>query len=259
MVDETGPALVSFAGGFFSGRIDSQLRESAQQSYYNLTSVDAGPLGTGATVTGAQTTALNGYQLQAANTYFSTVAAGSACVLPQTSRPTPLSGLILFVANVGANPLNCFVHPNDPGGSINLLPSATPVILGANSITPFQCFAPGIWLADSIGTGFAGSLETVISQGNVAAAGNSQGTATPITQGMVNITSGGASPAGATLPVAKPGLQISVGVNNGANNAQIYGNGSDTIGSTAGSVGVTQSANSITIYMCFVAGAWIIK
>lgn len=258
MADVAGPAFVSFAGGMFSGRVDQEMREEAQQAYYNMTSVDAGATGTGATITGSQTTQQAGYQIQAANTLFSTVAAGGACVLPQTSRPTPFTGLILFVANTGANPLNCYPHPNDAGNSINGQATNAPVVLGLNTITPFQCFSPGTWFADSIGTGFSGSLETVVSQGNVASAGTSQGTATAITQAVVNFTSGGADPAGGTLPPAKAGLQIAV-ANNTGGIIRIYGNGSDTINGAAGATGVTQANALITLYICAANGNWLTK
>jgi hypothetical protein len=256
MADETGPPLVSLAGGAFSGRVDSSLRESAQSSFYNLLSVDAGALGAGATISGSQNSQALGYQLQAANTWFSTVAAGAACVLPQTSRPFPFAGLMVFVVNTGANTINCYPHPSDPSNSINGQSANTPVVLGANTITPFQCFTPGVWFADSIGTGFAGSLETVVSQGAVATAGTTSGTATQITQAMVNVTSGGAGPAGITLPPAKAGMQVSVGNNNSATILTVYGNGADTI---AGSASTTQAASTIVIYMCFTSGNWVIK
>jgi len=263
MADEASAPFVSFAGGFFSGRVESTMRESAQATWYNLLSVDAGPLGTGATVTGSQTTQLNGYQIQASNTLFSTVAAGGACVLPQTNRPYPFAGLEVFIANTGANNLICFPHPSD-AGTINGQATNLSVVLGPNTITPFQCFAPGVWFADSIGTGFAGSMETVVSQGNVAAAGTTAGTATPITQTMVNFTSGGPNPAGGTLPPAKAGLQIAVNNNTGGS-IQIYGSGTDTINGTAGATGVTQTNTTtgatpqLTIYYTFVNGVWLTK
>jgi hypothetical protein len=258
MVDETGPPLVSFAGGFFSGRVESTMRESAQATYYNLLSVDAGPLGTGATITGSQTTQLNGYQLQASNTLFSTVAAGGACVLPQTNRPFPFSGMLVYVANTGANPANCFPHPNDPNNSINGQAANVSVVLGAMTITPFQCFTPGIWFADSIGTGFAGSLETVVSQGNQGTTGSSQGTAFPITQAMINfnsITSGVAPTTGGLLPPAKAGLQIAVGNNTGGI-ITLYGAGTDTV---QGAASATQANATITLYICFANGAYLTK
>jgi hypothetical protein len=262
MADEAGPPLVSFSGGMFSGRVESTMRESAQATYYNLLSVDAGPLGAGATVTGSQTTQLNGYQIQASNTWFSTVAAGGACILPQTNRPFPFAGLEVFIANTGANNLICFPHPSDAGNSINGQASNASVVIGPNTITPFQCFTPGIWFADSIGTGFAGSLETVVSQGNVATAGTNQGTATPITQTMVNFTSGtGNGSAGGTLPAAKAGLQIAVGVNITATQTiSVYPAGTDTINTVGGGAAfTTAAAPNITIFMCFVNGAWFTK
>src|SRR5271155_97759 len=115
MADETGPPIVSFAGGFFSGRVDSLLRESAQASYYNLTSTDNGSLGAGATIGASQTSQAAGYQIQAANTWFTTTpgAGTGVCVLPQISRPFPLAGLIVYITNTSGNLITCFAHPSD--------------------------------------------------------------------------------------------------------------------------------------------------
>lgn len=258
MADITGPPIVSFASGFFSGRVESTLRESAQQAYYNLTSVDAGPSNTGATITSGQNSQALGYQIQASNTWFSTTASGGACVLPQTNRPTPFAGLLTYIWNAGANPINCYPHPNDPSNQINGQTTNTPVVLGVRTVTAFVCFAPGIWQADGIGEGYSGSFATIVSQGNIAAAGTSQGTATAITQAIVNFTSGGGAPAGGTLPPAKAGMQVWVGANTGSN-IQVYGNGSDTINGTAGSTGVAQTNATVVVYTAPTDGAWLTK
>jgi hypothetical protein len=263
MADEASAPFVSFAGGMFSGRVESTMRESAQATYYNLLSVDAGPLNVGATVTGSQTTQLNGYQIQASNTLFSTVAAGGACVLPQTNRPYPFAGLEVFIANTGVNNLICFPHPSD-AGTINGQAANLSVVLGPNTITPFQCFAPGTWFADSIGTGFAGSLETVVSQGTIAAAGTtSQANSTAVTQAMVNVTAA-ATTNGVRLPPAAAGLQIVMnGAGGGAASFLVYPNGTDQINALGASAPFTftpnPSAPAPQQFFCFVSGTWVTK
>src|SRR5271165_6107189 len=119
---------------FDSRKIETSLREAGQFTFFNLTSTDDNAVATGSIQT-------NAYPIRAANTYFSSVPAGTGCVLPQTSRPTPLDGLILYITN--ADPLNnllCYPHPNDPSNSINQLATNAPVVLGPKSITPFIAF-----------------------------------------------------------------------------------------------------------------------
>lgn len=269
MADLTFPPQVSFAGGMFSGRVMSELRESMEHTWWQMVSVDAGPLGLGATITSGQNSQALGYQIVASMTYFTTVTPGvtgngntptAACVLPQTSRPYPFIGMqVSAIANYGANPINCYPHPSDPNNSINGLSANTPVVLGPKTITPFQCISAGVWNAVDIGGGFNGSIETVVSQGNVVSAGTNQNNATPITQAIVNFTSGSADPAGGTLPPAIAGSQIAVANNIAATTIRIYGAGSDTINGTAGSTGVTQATANVTLYICAVNGAWLTK
>ncbi|TAL08283.1 MAG: hypothetical protein EPO02_13350 [Nitrospirae bacterium] len=247
---------------FDTRKIETSLREAGQFTFFNLTSTDDNAVATG----NNQNTA---YPIRAANTYFSSVPAGTGCLLPQTSRPTPLDGLLLYITNADpVNSLLCYPHPNDPSNSINKLGTNAPVVLGPNSMTPFVAFnslselTAGKWIADGIGAGAAGSVETIISQGAVATAGTNQATATPITQAMVNFTSGtGNSTAGGTLMAAFAGLQISVGINITATQTMaVYPAGTDTINGVGGGAAFTTApAPNITIFMCFTNGAWFTK
>jgi hypothetical protein len=267
MADIAGTPQVGFAGGFFSGRVESEFRESAQATYYQLVSVDSGPTGVGATIISSQITQALGYQIAASLTWFSTVTPAvtgngntptAACVLPQTSRPYPFNGLQVVVANYGVNPINCYPHPNDANNSINSLAANTPVVLGPNTITPFQCIVPGTWNAVDIGGGFMGSIETIVSQGNITGGGSSQGTATPVTQAISNVSTSAADPAGVTLPTAKAGANIAIANNSGAT-IRVYGAGADTINGGSGATGTTQATALITLYICATNGAWLTK
>jgi hypothetical protein len=277
MVDETGPPIVSFAGGFFSGRFESSLRESAQQTWYNLLSVDVGGAQTGATITSAMVSQATGYQIQASYTRFSTVTPAvsgngntptAACVLPQTNRPFPMTGLILYIVNNTATPINCYPHPNDTNNSINAQAANTPVILGAFTTTEFNTDIAGTWWADGIGEGFANSIATVVSQGNITASTtNTQAAATPIVQAMAGVLIASANNAVA-LPKANQGLQVVVnptGAGNIAGNTplNVYPqNGSgDSINGGAGNalLAVTLQATFPTVFYCFTTGAWWTK
>jgi len=263
MADEQGPPLVSFAGGAFSGRVESTMRESAQATYYNLLSTDSGSAGTGQTIGSAQITQALGYQIQAARTWFSAApASAGSCVLPQTSRPFPFAGLDIVIYNTSANIINCYAHPNDIGNSINAQTTNVPVTLGPGTATAFYCFAVGQWTADGIGTGASGSIETVTVQPTLTALGSNQGGAAPITQAMVNVVSTGASQ-GVILPPAMPGMQIVVNSSTVVGNTPliIYPSGTQTINGTAGPTGLSETLpfTAPVIFFCFTAGAWVTK
>lgn len=245
-------------------KIETSLREAGQFTFFNLTSTDDNAVATG----NNQATA---YPIRAANTYFSSCPAGTGCVLPQTSCPTPLDGLILYITNGDpSNSLLCYPHPNDPSNSINALATNAPVTLGPRTMTPFVAFSSlseataGKWIADGIGAGAAGSIETVISQGNVATAGTTAATATQITQAMVNVTSGGAGPAGVTLPFAQAGMQVTVNNTDPATTITVYAQSANnpltgSADTVAGGASTTQATGTVVIYMCFVNGSWFIK
>lgn len=277
MADEASAPFVSFAGGMFSGRVDSEFRESAQVTWYQLQSVDFGPTNAGATIGSSQTSQATGYQIQAAITGFATVTPAvtgngntptAAAVLPQTNRPFPFTGLLLYIGNTGANPINLYPHPNDSNNSINAQAANTPIILGINTITALQCYTPGVWQADGIGEGFNGSIATVVSQGNITASTtNTQAAATPITQAMAGVLIASANNAVA-LPKAIAGTQVVVnptGAGNVVGNTplNVYPqNGSgDTIngGSANAALAVTLAATSPTVFFCFTTGAWWTK
>jgi hypothetical protein len=89
-----------------------------------------------------------------------------------------------------------------------------------------------------------------------AHSGGTQALGTALTA-QLNRVSTVANPADSILlPASVPGLAITV-VNNGANAMQVFGAGTDTINGIATAVGVSQMVNSIVIYNCTVAGAWI--
>lgn len=267
MSNEAGPPFVSLAGGFFSGRVMSELRESAEQTWYQIQSVDSGALGTGATIGASQTSQATGYQVQAAITLFSTVTPAvtgngntptAAAVLPQTSRPEPLAGLLLYISNTGANPINLYPHPSDPSNSINGLGLNVPIILGTNTITALQAITPGVWQADGVGEGFMGSIATTVSQGSITAAGASQGAATPITQAMFTTAS---TANGLILPNAQAGLQIVGNFTGSAGTVNVYPATGQTINALGANnpLAVTTPSTTPTVFYCFTAGQWWTK
>jgi hypothetical protein len=191
--------------------------QSIEFSYYSRTSVDAGPLGTGATIAAGQTSQSTGYPIAASSTIFTTVTPAvtgsgntptAAAILPLMSGPNSLVGVTLYVTNNGAQPINLYPNLGDLTASINGQAANLPIVLGVGTITAIVATANLVWMADGVGEGASGSIATTVSQGSIAAAGSSQSTATPITQGMAMVTMTASS--GVALPPAKAGMQILV-------------------------------------------------
>lgn len=86
-----------------------------------------------------------------------------------------------------------------------------------------------------------------------------QATAAPITTQQVVVNSTVVA-GGVVLPPAIAGAEVIVyNSGTGTNTIRVYGNGSDTVNGVAGSTGVVQAITTVTIYYCFVTGAWIGK
>jgi hypothetical protein len=94
------------------------------------------------------------------------------------------------------------------------------------------------------------------SQDNITAtAGGGQAGAFQLTAQTSRLTTVATAGDSVQLPSSAPGLELLV-INHGANSAQVFGNGSDTIDDQTAATGVAQMANSLVIYSCATAGKW---
>lgn len=92
---------------------------------------------------------------------------------------------------------------------------------------------------------------------NVAAAGTTQVTATPITgtPTAINVTTVAAGTGIALFP-SWTGAEITINNNQGTNALLVYPNGAETVN---GNPSVSIPINSILIFYCFTAGKWFTK
>lgn len=181
----------------------------------------------------------------------STVAtAGDSVALPASA-----AGLTIIVENAGANPMQVYGAGTD---TINGVATATGVSQIASSVVIYTCYAVGTWFANGLGTGYSGSFETQsAATGITAHAGGGQGSATPLTAMMNQITTTATTGDSVVLPASAVGLQITV-ANNGANSANVFcPSGSTMNGTSNGSSAL--AAASIGIYFCVAANTWISK
>jgi hypothetical protein len=93
------------------------------------------------------------------------------------------------------------------------------------------------------------------SDGLTAHAGGGQASALALTSEMNRIATVATAGDSVALPASAPGLTVII-ENAGANPAQVYGAGTDTINGVATATGVSQMAGSVVIYTCYTAGAW---
>lgn len=91
--------------------------------------------------------------------------------------------------------------------------------------------------------------------GITATAGGGRANAFPINaaKNQISVCATGAD--SVVLPVAFPGLEAFI-QNDGAASCQVFGNGSDTIQGTAGSVGVALANGASALYVCILTGQW---
>jgi hypothetical protein len=170
--------------------------------------------------------------------------------------PASAPGLEITIINSSANPMQVFGAGTD---TINGIATATGVTQMANSIALYVCTAAGVWLALGLGEGYSGSLPTTSYTNSITAhAGGGQASATQLTTELNRITTVASSADSVALPLAAPGLQITVTNAAATNPCQVFAkNGSsDTINGTAGATGVSLAAGKTATYFSTVAGVW---
>ncbi len=119
--------------------------------------------------------------------------------------------------------------------------------------SPFQS---GFRLIDGSQLNKALSNPAYSSQDNITAtASGVQSNAYQLSAALNNVTTVGSGADSLRLPPAVAGAEVLV-ANNGANAAQVYGHGTDTINSVLTTTGVSQAAGSYVLYTCFTKGNW---
>lgn len=122
------------------------------------------------------------------------------------------------------------------------------------------------WVVDASGSATGGSpsfnnvtltglLTESATDSITAFAGGGQASAVQLTAEINRLTTVATAGDSAKLMAAVPGLTIIV-INHGANAAQLYGLGTDTIDDVASGTGVSQMAGSVCIYSCTIVGKW---
>jgi|ERR1044072_804631 hypothetical protein len=191
------------------------------------------------------------FQLTKEMSRVSTVAtAGDSVVLPASA-----AGLTIILENASANPMQVYGLGSD---TINGVAAATGVSQMQGSVVFYTCYSAGAWYANGLGTGYAGSFETVSTvTGLTAHAGGGQGSATPLTAMVNQISTCATGGDSVILPTNSVGMCITV-INNGAASCNVFcDSGSTMNGSSNGSAAC--AAGSVLICYCSAANKWVTK
>ena len=236
-------------GGFYAGQDPTSLSSptaSATSAFFVESAVD-GIVAAGSNQAGAT-------QITGQTSRISTASAGQGVQLPLAQ-----GGLELSIINDTTTTVQLYGSAlgsdflNDVAGStgIPLMPNSMIIASAANT---------GKWYLTGIGTGFASSgvnIETASFLDAITAAGTSNATAVQLTNQINRVTTNSGTPAGVTLPSAKPGLSIQIS-NATATSLVIYGNGSDDIqtGGTAAAATLTVTTLKTASLWCASTGHW---
>jgi hypothetical protein len=133
------------------------------------------------------------------------------------------------------------------------MPVPGPLVLG-NS--PGPQFPSGRQLPDGDDLNKISGNMFSAESGLTAGAGGTRAAAYPIKASKSQFTVVATANDGCVLPVAYPGLDITILNSDAADSLQVFANGSDTINATAGATGVALAAGACARFVCVVTGNW---
>jgi len=203
-----------------------------------------------ATPGGGQTNAL---KLNYRNARIATVAAaGDSVALPLATD----AGLSIVVMNADARAMQVFGN-FVAGDKINGEATGTGVSQMPFSMVEYRCIEAGRWITlDTIGTGSSGSFKTVsFANALTAFAGGGQASATQISTSLARFTTVATSGDSAKLPVAAPGLVVTV-INAGAQPMNVFPSTGDAIDGLAANAALQLPVKSVFVFVSTVVGFW---
>jgi len=184
--------------------------------------------------------------------------AGDAVQLPQA-----LPGMTLNIYNDGAQECAVFAGGTD---AINFGSAGGYIVQMPSSFLTIVCSSAGSWECELVGAGFLGNLPTQSSANGMAAAGTTQGTATPLIRLMNRVTTVAAG-SGVILPNtanlrAASSLTITVLNAQATNPLKVYPYGTDAIEALGAGVAYSLGAptggqaSKVCQFITTVAGLW---
>lgn len=145
--------------------------------------------------------------------------------------PPAVPGLEMLILNHGGVPMQVYGTGAD---TIDDLAASAGVSQMQNSMVIYTCFSAGLWYTNGIGTGYSGSYPTVSSSNNLTAtAGGTQGSSVVLSSVINRFTVIATAGDSARLPIASPGLQITVTNASAVNAMNVFPSVGDAINALA--------------------------
>ena len=186
--------------------------------------------------------------------YLKTVAtAGDAVALPAA-----VPGFSLEIYNDGAAEAAVFASGTD---TVNDGSAGGYITQSPNFVYRFICALAGVWTCENVGNGFSGNFPITTAADGILAAGNSQGTATPLTHVMNRVTNADGTK-GVLLPPSAGGSCITVANVSAASALKVYPAGTEKIEAAAASAAYSLAAATggqsakVAQFQCYAAGQW---
>lgn len=179
-----------------------------------------------------------------------TVATSGDSVMLPASAP----GLTIFIENAAANPMQVYGASTD---TINAVATATGVSQMSGSVVVYTCYTAGAWFANGLGTGYAGSFETMsYANALTARAGGGQALGTPITTMLTRFTIVATAADSTTLPLSIPGMNITIANAAAANSMNIFPDVGGQINALSVNAAFALAAGKTATFYCTVGLQW---
>jgi hypothetical protein len=188
-----------------------------------------------------------------------TVATATSAPFDSVALPPSQSGLTLIICNHSNNPIQVF-GDNTAADLIDDVATATGVTQMGNSLVIYSCYTAGNWYTNGLASGFVRgySLQTFSASTIAANVGGTQGTGTPVTNMLHNVTAAGASYS-ITLPASTVGMEITIH-NVSTQTILVFpnagGTGTEQINALAANAAISMLTNTSTVFTCTTAGFW---
>lgn len=198
-------------------------------------------------VTASGTNQATAFQL---TSEISRIASGTGGIILPPSYP----GLDVYVINTSGAAVQVYGNASDTiDGN-----SATVGVSQMNgSMTLYAATAPGAYYSNGIGTGYAGQFPTLSYTNAITAkAGGGQSASTPLTTVLNRVTTVATAADSVTLPVAVPGMQITVANAAATNSMNVFPNTGDAINALAANAAFAVAAGKTATFYTTAAGFW---
>ena len=168
--------------------------------------------------------------------------------------PASQPGLTIFVINHGANPAQVYGAGTD---TVNDVATATGVSQMQNSTVLYTCITAGAWYTEGLASGFANGLQTFSPKDAITAfAGGGQASATPLVNMLNRVTIVVTAGDSVKLPVAAPGIEITVINAHATNSMNVFPSTGDAINALGANAAFAQAATKVATFFTTVSGFW---